>query len=153
MFARICLAGFACVLFAFPVGPAADDKQVSQGVPETLISLRLNAIQTAKLLEAYEKYVQQEQELQLDLRVADPMDPRLTEYRKRIDIVATKLDTIKNKLITLETEKAKLIKRLPKEKLADEAPGSAARANLLLEKILERLGSIEKRLEKMERRQ
>jgi hypothetical protein len=153
MFAKVCIPGFACVLLVSVFGPAADDKDAPEEVHEIRVSLRLNAIQTAKVLDQYEKLAQREIQLPDGIRAAARSgDTRLPELQQALAEVQADILTAKKKLIELESEKAKLVKRLKKINVADETPAPAETANRLLEKILDRLVSIEKRLEKIERK-
>jgi hypothetical protein len=78
-------------------------------------------------------------------------DPRLPQYQQALQEAQDDLKTTKKKLVQLESERAKLATRL--ESKIGEGAGleSEKRTHQLLEKILDRLSSIEKRLEKLER--
>jgi hypothetical protein len=153
MFARACLPGFACVLLALSFTPAGDDKDVVDEVAEIRVSLRLNAIQTSKVLDLYEQLAKRELELQDSIRaVAKTGDGRPQQLEQALAVVQADVSVTKKKLVALETERAKLTQRLKKLTAADETAAQAETTNRLLEKILERLGSIEKRLVKMEGR-
>jgi hypothetical protein len=141
-----------CASLVPAFGPSGDDKETPDQVHEIRIALKLNAIQASKLLERYEKFLTQELNIQMDIRVARPTETRLPEWHQHLLDTQTELETIKKKLVTLEVENAKLAKRFPKRNRPDETPDATQPSNGLLERILDRLDRIEKRLEKMERR-
>jgi hypothetical protein len=133
-------------------GPSGDAKELAEQIAEVKITLRLNAIQTTKLLGQYERLFQREMDLQNSVRSIDPMDTRLPQYQRSLQDTQADLVAVKKKLIAVEVENVKLAKRLPRQDQAEETLKPAERADRVLEKILERLESIEKRLEKIERR-
>jgi predicted nucleic acid-binding Zn-ribbon protein len=75
-------------------------------------------------------------------------DTRLQEYKDALTQAQDDLETTKKKLVDLEVEKAKLIEQFGKPESADASAENIDRLNRNLEKILERLTTIEKRLEK-----
>jgi hypothetical protein len=133
-------------------GPSGDAKELAEQIAEIKISLRLNAIQTTKLLAQYERILQREMDLHGSVRAIEPPDPRALQYQQALQDAQSDLVAVKKKLIALEVENVKLAKRLPKQDQVEETPKPAERPDRILEKILERLESIEKRLVKMERR-
>jgi hypothetical protein len=152
MFSYLVILIMPCFLSGSGLGPSGDDKEVVDQVHEVRIALRLNAIQASKLLERYERYVTQEMNIQMDIRVARPTETRLPEWHQHLTDTQTELETIKKKLIALDAERAKLAKRLGKQNRPDEALDPTKPTTGLLEKMLERLENIEKRLEKIEQR-
>jgi hypothetical protein len=152
MFATASFPCFACLLLTLSSGPAGDDKDTPDGVSEIRVSLRLNAIQASKALDLYERLAKRELELPDSIRAAAQTgDGRLPQYQQALTEVQADVAVIKKKLVALETERAKLTKRLKKLNTAEETAGLPETTNCLLERILERLGRIEKRMEKMER--
>jgi hypothetical protein len=151
MFATTCFSAILYASLAFTSGPSGNAKETAESVHEVRVSLQLNAILISSLLERYEKYAKQEMNIELDIRAAKAMEARLPEWKQHLEDTRAELATIKKKLVALETEKAKLTKRLKQLNAPDETAAQSETTHRLLEKILERLGSIEKRLEKMER--
>src|SRR5437870_1253658 len=105
MFAKACLPICAFAALTFLARSATDEKDVPDEVHEIRTALRLNPIQTAKLLERYAQLTKTELELKADIRASAPMEPRLPEYRDRLQNIQAEIDTIKKTLIALEGEK------------------------------------------------
>jgi chromosome segregation ATPase len=141
MFTTSC---FLAVLFA--AAPA------SVGAPESLeataeatVRVKLNRIETGKLLDRYAVLIQREKDLQDSIRSAEG---RQQEYKEALGRVRDDLGTTKRKLVGLEVEKARLIEQFGKMESGDASTEPNDRMNRTLEKILERLTAIEKHLEK-----
>jgi hypothetical protein len=151
MFTSASLYAVLFALLAFTAGPSAEAKETVESVHDVRIALQLNAILISSLLERYEKYAKQEMNIELDIRAAKAMEAHLPEWKQHLEDTRAEFATIKKKLVVLDAERAKLTKQLKKLNAADEPAAQPETTNRLLEKILERLGSIEKQLEKMER--
>src|SRR5262249_38325652 len=130
-------------------GPG-DDKLTPEEAAEARVHLRLNTIRNTKLLTHYESLVTRELSLQASIRAAAKAnDMRLPDYQATHQDVLTDLETTRKELIVLEKERIKLLRRLGKPDAAEEASSPGDRAAGTLDKILERLNSIEKRLERL----
>ena len=152
MFTRIFVPTLACAVLAFPLARSADEKQTPEQLSEMRVRLRLNAIETSKLEEHYETLVKRELSLQDNVRAClKSGDQRLPEYQQALQDAQADLEKTKTKLVARELEKAKLSERLGKRQPQDASLEAIEKSNRTLEKILERLGSIEKRLEKVQR--
>ncbi len=149
MFTTSC---FLAVVFAAgspALGAPADEKQVLETKSQATVRLKLNVVETGKLLARYEKLLQREMDLQENVDACNKSgDPRLPQYEDALKDAQEALETTKKKLLDLEVEKAKLIERLGKKESSDASPEQIDKMNRTLERILERLTSIEKRLEK-----
>lgn len=119
---------------------------------ELKVELRLNDAQTTHLMEHYEMLVKRESNLQGSVRACVKSgDPRLAEYQQALQEAQDDLKATKKKLVQLESDRAKLVKRLKTKTGGGAGLESSERTHQLLEKILDRLSAIEKRLEKLER--
>lgn len=108
------------------------------------IRLRLIGIEMRTLLEVYEKASRRESEYQQEVKLAArDGNRRAAEFRQRLDDAREAMKETEQRLVKLEVERGKLLRRLGK-KDADDTP--------VLSALLERLTAIEKRLEKLERR-
>jgi hypothetical protein len=149
MFTTSC---FLAVVFAAgppSLGAPADEKQLLETKSQATVRLKLNVIESAKLLERYEKLLQREIDLQENVKACNKSgDPRLPEYEDALKDAQEALETTKKKLLDLEMEKARLIERLGKKDSGDASSEQIEKLNRTLEKILERLTGIEKRLER-----
>jgi hypothetical protein len=151
MFKRICLV-FACALCASSLGGAGDEKKKPESPAEVQVRLRLNAIESAALLERYEMLIKQELSLQDSLRACIKSgDDRVHQYGQALQDAQSDLEKAKKTLITLELDRARLLERLGKKNAADATPAAPHSVSDALDRILMRLSSIEKRLEKLER--
>jgi hypothetical protein len=131
------------------LGAPADEKQLLETKSQATVRLKLNGIETAKLLERYEKFLQREMDLQENVKACNKSgDPRLPQYEDALKDAQEALEPTKKKLFDLEMEKAKLVERLGKKESGDASAEQIDKMNRILEKILERLSSIEKRLER-----
>jgi hypothetical protein len=149
MFTTSCL--LAVVFAAVPpsLGAPALEKEVLETKAQATVRLRLNVVETVMLLERYEKLLQREIDLQESVKACNKSgDPRLPEYEDALKDAQEALEATKKKLFDLEMEKVKLMERLGKKESGDVSPEQIDKINRTLEKILERLTSIEKRLEK-----
>ena len=139
---------FAGLLLMLSFAPAADVKQPVDDLSEVRVCLRLNAIETAILTAHYEALVKRELGLQDAVRACVRSgDERLEQYQQSLQEARADLEHARKKLVALEFEKDKLIKRLGPQNHGPAAPD----LHRTLEKLLERLGSIDKLLEKIER--
>ena len=131
-------------------GPSSVKKDTSkkpadEDLAEVKVRLRLIAIETATHLKLYEKSFATAKEIEGDMAFSAANDgARLPEYQRRLQHYQSAITKSKKALVDLEVEKAKLTKQLGATKLDDGA-------DALLERILGRLNSIDKRLEKMGR--
>src|SRR5713226_318292 len=130
-------------------GPSGDAKEMAEQIAEIKITLRLNAIHSSRLLAEYERLLKVMTDLRNSARSLEPMDKRALQYERAFEDYKSELVAAKKNLIALEVENVKLAKRLPKQDQVEETPKPAERLDRVLEKILERLDSIEKRLEKL----
>lgn len=145
---------FALALAAVPpsLGAPANEKHEREATAQATVQLKLNGIETARLMERYEKLFQREIDLTDTVRAcARTGDERLAGYENTRKDVQADLKETKSRLLDLELEKPKLLERLGKKESSDPPAEAIQRTNQLLEKIVDRLISIEKRLEKMER--
>jgi hypothetical protein len=149
MYARPCLLAFVAALLAASFTGFAGEKKPSEDVSEIKVRLRLNAIETVILLERYETLFKREQDLQDSVRACTK--DLLPQYQQALLDTQGNLDMIRLKLVTLESEKTKLTARLGKKEVSDAYSEQLEKTNRTLEKILDGLNSIDKRLEKMER--
>src|SRR5262249_8810321 len=78
-------------------------------------------------------------------------DERLQQYQQALDETRADLEQTRKKLAALETEKGKLIDRLGPKNIDAPAPEQFEKLNRTLEKLLDRLGNLDKRVEKLER--
>ena len=141
----------AGVLLVTPHAGSADDKAL-ESTSEKVVRLKLNGIETAQLLEHHEWLSKRELSLQDSVRACIKAGSnRLPEYQQSLKETRDDLDATKQKLVALEVEKRKLTAQLGKADLPDTMSDPLERANQTLAKILERLSSIDKRLEKLER--
>jgi len=151
----VCLPTFVPALLVVSLvgAPAPDEKKAPEDLSEMKVRLRLNAIETAQFLEHFGALVKRELGLQDSVRACMKSgDPRLPQYQQALQEAQDDLAKTKKRLTTLESERAKLVERLGTKNTGDVPLESIERANRTLDKILERLSSIEKRLEKLERR-
>jgi hypothetical protein len=131
---------------------AAGETKAPEDVPEMKVRLRLNAIETAKLQEHYQGLVQRELELQDSVRACRKSgDGRLPEYLEALQETQGDLEKTRKKLVALESEREKVLRRLAAQSGPGASPEPPPKADRILEKILERLGGIEKRLQRLER--
>jgi hypothetical protein len=152
MLSRIGLSAFACAWVLFSPASRADERQANEDPSVSRVRLRLNAIETSVLLEHYERLVKRELGLQENVRAcARSGDNRLAEYQQALQEAQGDLDATRKKLVALETEKRELIARLRKQGISVTVPEPTDGGHRTLEKILERLKKIEKRLEKLDR--
>jgi hypothetical protein len=134
MFTRIWLSIFACALLVFSFARSAGEKQAPPAVSELAVRYRLNAIETSTLLENYQSLVKRELALQGSVRACTKSgDERLPQYVQALQEARADLVMTKQRLIALESEKAKLSASLSKnvtqangEKLNEEQIGKAA---------------------------
>jgi septal ring factor EnvC (AmiA/AmiB activator) len=141
-------SSFLAVLFA-TVPPALGAPASLEATAQAIVRLKLNKIETAKLLNRYAFLIQREMDLQGSVKACvKSADTRLQEYKDALTQAQDDLETTKKKLVDLEVEKAKLIEQFGKPESADASAENIDRLNRNLEKILERLTTIEKRLEK-----
>jgi hypothetical protein len=148
---RICLV-FTCALLSAPLAGAGDEKKTPESSTELQVRLRLNAIESAALLERYQTLVKRELSLQDSLRACIKSgDDRVHQYGQALQEAQSDLKTAKKTLITLESERVRLLERLGKKNAGDARPGALESVGGVLDRILMRLSGIEKRLEKLER--
>src|SRR5712691_7597730 len=137
MFTTSCF--LAVVFAAVPpsLGAPADEKQLLEIKSRATVRLKLNGIETAKLLARYEKLLQREMDLQENVDACNKSgDPRLPQYEDALKDAQEALETTKKKLLDLEVEKAKLIERLGKKESSDASPEQIDKMNRTLERIL-----------------
>jgi hypothetical protein len=143
---------FLAVLFAAAphvLGAPALEKQAMETKPEATVRLKLNGIETATLLVRYEKLLQRELEVEENVKACNKVgDLRLREYEDALKDAQEGLEATKKKLLDLELERSRLMERLGKKESGDASAEQIDKMNRTLEKILERLISIEKQLEK-----
>jgi hypothetical protein len=153
MVTRLSLPALACALLLASGADSADETKTPKPSPEATVRLKLNEIETSKLLDHYGTLVKRELGLRDNVRACiKSNDKRLPEYQKALQDAQDDLDSTKKKLVALERERKKLATPLGKKEQRDAPAEQLEKANRTLSKILERLGSIEKRLEKMEGR-
>ena len=153
MLARVCIAAFACALLSSPYffGSAGEKKQ-AEDLSELKVRLRLNAIESSRLMDHYAALFARELGLQDSVRACIKSgDDRLPQYQQALNQARADLEQTKKKLSALESEKTKLIERLGAKNAAEATLDRLESVNRVLDRILERLGSLEKRLEKLER--
>ena len=149
--------GLLCLAFAAQAGDNSGNVSPKQNtgpstprgvedLSEVKVHLRLIAIETASLYEGYDRAVRSERECQDNISYSIITNDlaRMPEYQQRLNHYQASLAKTKGKLVELEVDKAKLTKRLGATKLGDSPDPT-------LERILERLNSIEKRLERIAR--
>lgn len=130
----------------------AGEKKPTDDVAEMKVRLKLNAIEGAILLDYYGVFVKRELDLRDSVRASIKSGvERLPEYQKALEEVRADLEVTKKRLITIESEKAKLIEKLGPKNVAEESTENAARISRILEQLLDRLTIVEKRLQKLER--
>jgi chromosome segregation ATPase len=158
MFNRACVVTFGCLLLVFSFSGHGRDKAPSgkeqkrgaEDPSEMTVRFRLNGIEAATYYEEYRQAVKRERGLQENVRACiQSGDNRLPEYKQALQNTQDDLAKLKKKLAALESEKTKLVRALGKKR-ADEL--SLEAKDRTLDKILERLTAIDKRLEKIERR-
>jgi predicted transcriptional regulator len=154
MLTRTCLLALACVLLATSVADSTDEKSAPEDLSESRVRYRLNAIETAQLLNYYEVLVKRELDFRENMRASlQASGNRVAEFQQALQDLQADLAAIKRKLVALEVERTERTARLGKGGPADATPDSLERVNRTLDKVLERLNTIEKRLEKLERSQ
>jgi septal ring factor EnvC (AmiA/AmiB activator) len=152
MLTTSCFIAMTLAVGPLALGAPADPKQTLEETSKATVRLKLNAIETAKLLERYQKQLQREADLSGSVRATVKSgDDRLPQYQDALKEAQDDLERIKQKLVDLEMEKAKLLQQLGKKEAAEGGPESVDRTNRLLEQILDRVISIEKRLDKADR--
>jgi hypothetical protein len=141
---------FLVVLFA--TVPATFGAPTSlEATSQAAVRLKLNAIETARFLERYEKdfafRMHCEENIELYSKAA--VDPEILKRQKSdLESVEDSLEKTKKKLVDLEVEKTKLIEQFGKPESADASTERMDKMNRTLQKILERLAAVENRLEK-----
>src|SRR5262249_3563361 len=105
-----------------PLARSAPLPQAPPDVAEVTVLLRLNAIETTKLLEHYSALVKRELSLRDGVRAClKSGDDRLAEYQQALQEAQDDLASTKKRLLTLETEKVKLNERLGRKIVYDPA--------------------------------
>jgi hypothetical protein len=151
MLTRICSA-LICALCVASIAGAGDHKKRPESLADLQVRLRLNAIESAAVLERYQTLVKRELSLQDNLRACIKSgDDRVHQYGQALQETQNDLEKGKKTLIALELERARLLERLGKKNGADATPAALHSVVGALDEILMRLGGIEKRLEKLER--
>jgi hypothetical protein len=153
-FTWVCLPIALAALLAgtLPGTPAPQDAKAPADPSEMRVRLRLNAAEAAQLLQHYEGLVKRELGLQESVRACTKSgDARLPQYQQALQEVQDDVKTTKERLVRLESEREKLVERLGPKSREEVALELVERTSHTLEKILERLSGIEKRLEKLER--
>lgn len=141
-----------CAYLATASPGVGGEKKPADDLVEKKVRLRVNAIETAVITEQVEMLIKREFNLRGSVRACIASgDERLPQYQKALADAQTDLEQNKKKLVELESERAKLIERLGPKVAAEEAHEHAAKMTRLLEQILDRLISIEKRLQRLER--
>jgi hypothetical protein len=138
------------VVFA-SVAPALGAPASLEATSQATVRWKLNRIETAKNLERYENLLQREMILRDDVMAYNKSGgyPGLLQAcEERLEQVQENLETTKKQLVELEMEKAKLIEHFGKPESGDASTDNIERLNRTLEKILDRVTTIEKRLEK-----
>lgn len=151
---RVALTAVVTILIAcaLPAAPVPDEKKHPEEAAEAEVRLRLIGIESAQLLDQYGVVYKRELNLQDSVRAcARTGDPRLAEYQQVLKDAQADLEKVKKGLVSLELERAKLLDRLGRKAAPEGAAEPLERANRTLEKILDRLGGLDKRLEKIER--
>jgi hypothetical protein len=141
-----------CLAVLFAAGPSSLGAPASlEATSQASVRWKLNRIETAKLLERYENLLQREMILRDDVKIytkSGNNHPLLQQSEDRLEQVQENLETTKKKLVDLEMEKTKLIEHFGKPEPGDGSAEHIDPLNRTLEKILERLTAIEKRLDK-----
>jgi acyl-CoA reductase-like NAD-dependent aldehyde dehydrogenase len=120
------------------------------------VRLRLLEIDVQKAMAAYKADLSSVEHFQAAVqRVAaaqvDPRGPTLEQTQRALHAAEQRLKANQGKLVELEVEKAQLLRRLgTKESM--EPLDATEKLQRTLEKILEQVTNIDKRLEKLERR-
>jgi hypothetical protein len=153
MLSRACLLTIVAAVLAFCFAGHAGEKPAIVDEAEAAVRLRINAIESALQFERYEALLKRHLDLAEEVRALEQRasDPRKVAARKpalQLQAEQSCLNAIRKRLAELESENVKLRKTLGK------VPDAAARHDpgRTLDKILDRLNSIDKRLEKLERR-
>jgi hypothetical protein len=140
-------------LSATALSGSAGETKPADNPAEMKVRLKLNVIESCKLLEHYGSLLDRVLALQHSIRACVKSgDERLAQYEQALTEAQADLERTKKRLIVLESEKAKLVERLGLKNAGDGSPEHLEGVNRMLDRILDRLAGIEKRLEKLERR-
>jgi hypothetical protein len=134
----------ACACLALSFAGRAEEKKPTRDHSEAAVRLRLNAVEYGILLDRYEMLLKRELAQKDSLRLYSPATRAKQENSLKETQVA--LEAVRKQAGELESERLKLLRTLGK--VQEAAPLESDR---ILKKILERLVSIEKRLEKMDK--
>jgi hypothetical protein len=108
---RCFLPTLALLFVLLPLAGHADEKQAPDDLIRRRLDLKLNAIEASKLLGRYAALVQRELDLQGSVNACITSgDCRLREYLQALQNARLDLDATKERLLTLEVEKARLSK-------------------------------------------
>ncbi len=153
MVTSIRLATLVLTLLLVPHARSAPLRLAAPDPAEATVQLRLNAIETSELLEHYRTLVRRELSLHDNVRAClKSGDDRLPQYQQALQETQDDLAATKKRLIALEAERTKQSERLGRKALGAPAAESSDRSLRLLAELLERLGRIEKQLEKLDKR-
>jgi hypothetical protein len=143
---------FAFAFLATSFSGSAGEKKPVESVPEMKVRVRLINIETAILMDDYAIHLKREIDLRDSVRASKRNgDERLPDYQKALDDTRSDLDQTRKRLLTLETDKAALIERLGPKYVVEEPSEQSIRIQRALEQILDRLTTLERRLQKLER--
>jgi hypothetical protein len=142
------LLTFACACLAFSLagGHAQQgDKQAPKGDPESAVRLRLSAVELAVLQTHYETLLKRELSGKENARQFTGV--RAKENEAALKELRGDLETIRRRMVELETERQKLLLTLGK------APETASPQDKdrTIRMLLDRLNVLEKRVEKLEK--
>jgi hypothetical protein len=131
-----------------------DDDTNVQDAHAVAVRLKLNALEVAVIIERYEDYIRSQAALEETIQALQAAGAPLAKSQEMLKSkqsqllkLQSKMSAARKRLVGLESETAKL------KRILGKAPGAApAEGDHTLNKILDRLSAIEKRLEKLERR-
>lgn len=147
------VVAFSFLSIATLVG-IAGDAGLNNSIAEMKVQLRLNAIESSKLADHYASLLTRQLSLQDSVRACMRVgDERLPNYQQALNDVRDDLEKTKKRLMTLETANEKLVDRIGKKNLGDGSIDQLDKINRNLEKIVDRLETIERRLNKMDNAQ
>jgi len=143
------LVGILAVPFRAGVlaAPAPEPLKLEERI-EIEVTVKTLALEIRKLADLYEKGIDRRFQLKEILRaVARAPKENRSPYQQAVLDQEQTLKEIKEKWVAIELQRAKLLSRLGK-KDGEAAPESTEKMHSTLEKILERLITVEKHLEK-----
>jgi hypothetical protein len=152
MLTRPWLPALACAALLFSLAGHGNEKAAKPEPPdpaEAAVGLRLNAREVALLMDGYNALLREATGGRAALRQLKPGHPRVAQLKQELKELGDDMAETKKRLVGLEKERRKLARAAGS---AGEAADPADRTARALEKIVEKLDSIDKRLEKAERR-